>query len=120
MYPDRDTVNAIRDSLDYYKRCDPIHIRFAFSGVHSMFGLDEDAVEAVREAFVKLGFDPQPADTLDVDFNLDRDWYFVDCPKCIRDYRYALPITDDVDTLAQIVMREQQGSVRILVFEQDD
>lgn len=122
-----DIAESIRQSMDWYgERDGHVAIRFHFGSPRSLDYIHDNAsVQEVRDIFVRLGFSPQPYDTVMMAFDLNQDWYVFTCDKCIRDYGFALPVVtsdDDIDALARVVELAYEGKVIFLIeqFDRDD
>lgn len=120
-WPHDELVEAIKDSIDYYtKKNDFVAATFHFSTptIYANIHTNPD-VQAVRDLFVKLGFNPQKYDTVSTSFNLNQDFYVFTHDHCIQDFGYTLPVVNDIDALATICEYIFDGKVMMLIETYD-
>jgi len=110
-----DIVINIADSYNYYKGTDPYHLYIHIRAVNGSFG-DPYINEAV-EIFKSFDFKYEIADTYMFDFDLNNNWYTFDCPECIRDYGFSIPIVDDIEKMARFVELVYSGKVIVFIEE---
>ena len=116
------TKEAIRDSIAYCEENgSPSRIEFLFTAPRGADGgaLSNPAVMEVVELFRRMGYEPDIGDTVMSSFDLNRNWWWVTCDRCVRDYAYVLPISEDLDALARIVQLEGHGAVEFVIREAD-
>lgn len=120
-YDSKELEEAIKDSLNHYKEKNAyVAIRFHFAPTTIYKRTREDLnVKHMCALFKRLGFTPHIYDTVMESFNLNQDFFVITCDKCIRDYGYALPVTDDIATLVEITEMVYDGKVAMLVEEID-
>jgi len=108
-------VVSIADSYNYYKGTDPYHL---YIHMRALDGTCNDPY--LREAvdiFKSFNFDYEFADTYMFDFNLNNDWFTFDCPNCIRDYGFSIPIVDDIEKIAHFVELVYSGKIIVFIEE---
>lgn len=115
---DRDTVNLIKESYDYYKDTEHYHLYIHMRALDGSI-YDPHLREAVN-IFKSFNFDFEVADTYMFDFNLNDDWYTFDCPNCIRDYSFSIPIVDDIEKIARFVDLVYNGKIIVIVEEVEE
>lgn len=112
---------AIRDSIRYCEEEEGRvrRLEFLFTAPRGADGgaISNPAVLEVVELFRRMGYEPDVGDTVMSSFDLNRNWWWVTCDRCVRDYAYALPIDDDLDALARIVQLEGSGQVEFVVLD---
>lgn len=115
-------AESIVDSLRYYEEencyCD-LTFKFAAPSIYTSSQYYQP-LKQLRMMFESLGYQPRTYDTIKESFNLNQDWWIVRCPKCIRDYGYALPVSNDIDTLASITELVYNGAVQFVVYDNDN
>lgn len=66
--------------------------------------------------FESLGCEPSYGDTVEFSFSQNRCWWSVTYDRCIRDFGYTLPVSDDVRSLALLVHYVAKGELQMLAF----
>ena len=116
------TKEAICDSIAYCEENGrPSRIEFLFTAPRGADGgaVSNPAVMEVVELFRRMGYEPDIGDTVMSSFDLNRNWWWVSCDRCVRDYAYTLPISEDLDALARIVQLEGHGAVEFVIRDAD-
>lgn len=120
----QDWCDRIKESLDYYAKIDntgnnPYHnLTFQFATANQYANPHYNTqMRQLRKLFNKLGYKTQAYDTVLESFNYNQDFIAFKCPKCIRDYNYALPVSKDINTLASIVEIIYSGNVYCIIEE---
>lgn len=114
-------ITEIQESLAYYKaHNDYVSVEFMFANPNHYDTMLSDSMKRMFELWRKLKDESDDSVSISVDglfdtvfgsFDLNQDFIVVQCSKCIRDYAYALPVSDDVDTLARIVEMIYDGEL---------
>ena len=111
-------IMEITESLAYYRENDGyIPMTFHFANPNHDDSPFSTAMEKMLELWYKLEHESDANitigmyDTVMQSFNLNQDFIVVHCDKCIRDFGYALPVSDDVDTLARIAEMVYEGDL---------
>ena len=113
-------IAAIEGSIEYHKNERGFRkVTFYFTA--PKYDWHEAAynphVLEVVDAFEKAGCKPQMCDTIPHAANYNRDWWEVTCERCIREYGFTLPVSDDLEAMARIVELENSGEVQFIVYE---
>lgn len=112
------TIDDIKDSYSYYKGTKPYHL---YIHIRALDGsLDDLYFQEAVDIFKSFNFDYETADTYMFDFNLNNDWYTFDCPNCIRDYGFSIPVVDDIEKIARFVDLAQSGKIVVFIEEVEE
>ena len=108
-------IEVIKDSYDYYKNDIPYHLYIHMRALDGT--CDDPYLNEAANIFKYFGFNYEFADTYMFDFNLNNDWYTFDCPECIRDYGFSIPIVDDIEKIARFVELVYDGKIVVVIEE---
>ena len=110
-----DIIANIKDSYNYYKGTKPYHLYIHMRALDG--SIDDPHIREAVNIFKSFNFDFEVADTYMFDFDLNNDWYTFDCPNCIRDYGYSIPIVDDIEKIARFVELVWNGKIIVVIEE---
>lgn len=111
-------IDNIKDAYDYYKDTEHYHLYIHMRTLNG--SLNDPYLEEAVDIFKSFGFDYELADTYMFDFNLNNNWYTFDCPNCIRDYAFSIPVVDDIEKIARFVNLVQSGKIIVFIEEVEE
>ena len=121
----QELVDIIKWSIDYHAnereegfRSYTFYFCAPQASQDALFG--DPNVAFVRKVFEDIGLNPQPCDTIPHAFNLNRDYEEVSCSKCIREFGFTLPVSDDLEALAHMVELEHEGLVQFIIYDNEE